>query len=435
MASFFEHQVLAIIAVLLVIGTECRVSPIPFASYQDDGVRPLPRHENAKIIRVPVSKVGNDNPTMIKSIVHGKYGDFALPSVPIEDFMNAQYYGTVSVGTPPQKFKVVFDTGSSNFWVPAKTVRTPNHSKYDHDASRTYQSNGTELSIRYGSGDISGFESKDTVGVAGMNISEFAFMETTVEHGMSFWFAKFDGIVGMAFPSISVGGLAPVYQALYDCGIVYNRMFSFFLPSSPEEQGELTFGGLDVSRYAGPMNWFPLVTKTYWQIMADSVALGATCVFNQTVIVDTGTSVMIGPKAYVDEFIHSLKAPMIRLNGQSFTSCALTGSFPNFRVVFNNVNFDLTPDQYLIKTKVSNVELCMVGIMGMDVPSGVDGGKSWILGDLFLRQYYSVYDVDNERVGLAPVHSNNQMRPMRTTHSEPDAEFIKLHEFINSLIE
>merc|ERR1711939_494339 len=136
--------------------------------------------------------------------------------VPIHDFMNAQYYIDITIGTPPQKFKVVPDTGSSNLWVPSKKCAKSDiacliHDKYDSTKSSSYSANGTKFSIRYGSGACSGFMSEDAVTVGDITVSGQTLGEVTKEPGVAFIVARFDGIMGLGFQAIAVEGATPVW--------------------------------------------------------------------------------------------------------------------------------------------------------------------------------------------------------------------------------
>jgi len=113
--------------------------------------------------------------------------------VPLNNFLNAQYYGEIGLGTPEQTFTVVFDTGSSNLWVPSTHCRSIAcflHKKYDSTLSDTYVKNGTDFSIQYGSGALEGFISHDTLTLGDLVIKNQGFAESTKEPGLTFAMAR-----------------------------------------------------------------------------------------------------------------------------------------------------------------------------------------------------------------------------------------------------
>ena len=132
-------------------------------------------------------------------------------SVDVYNYMDAQYYGEIEIGNPRQKFQVVFDTGSSNLWVPSSKcgflqIPCDLHANYHAEASETYVEDGEPFAIQYGSGSLSGFLSRDEVKVGDLVVEGQYFAEATKEPGMAFLFAKFDGILGLGFHGTGTRG-------------------------------------------------------------------------------------------------------------------------------------------------------------------------------------------------------------------------------------
>jgi len=336
-------------------------------------------------------------------LLRAKYEIANGDNIDIHDYMNAQFYGPISLGTPPQSFQVVFDTGSSNLWVPSKDCGSCSHAKYDHTASSTYKANGTKFSITYGSGSLSGYVSQDTLSLGDLSVTNQVFAEATQEPGLAFQVGKFDGILGMGWPSISVNGITPPIQNVLKEKVLNESVFSFFLPSTDGAQGELLIGGIDKTKFTGDLFYQKLSDLSYWVITLDDLTLGGSS-FSSTkkAIIDTGTSLLAGPTADIKALAAKVGAQPVFLNPNEFTiDCSKLSSLPNIDVKFGGKSFPLTPDQYVIKISELGQSICLFGFTGIDVPA--PRGPLWILGDIFIRQYYTVFDVGQQRIGVAPV--------------------------------
>lgn len=169
---------------------------------------------------------------------------------------------------------------------------------------------------------------------------------------------------------------------------------------SPDRKGgEITFGGIDEDHFEGEIKYFNLTSETYWEFELFEINIGSNSVGSSKAIVDTGTSLLAGPSDIVAKINQDLGASVT--NGEAiFPSCGMISSLPNMTIKLSaNDSYVLTPSQYVLKESILGQDQCISGLMGIDLPPNV--GPLWILGDVFIRAYYTVFDLGNERVGFA----------------------------------
>merc|ERR1712118_481964 len=122
---------------------------------------------------------------------------------------------------------------------------------------------------------MGGVFNSDTVKIGDVEVPETLFAEiSTVSFGplnIAFAMGKFDGILGLGFSKISEYGIPTAFEMMVKNKLIDEPVFSFYLQKDASQQGQLTFGGVDHSKFDGEIEYVPLTDESYWKVSLEGM--------------------------------------------------------------------------------------------------------------------------------------------------------------------
>ncbi|OJJ87067.1 pepsin-like aspartic protease [Aspergillus glaucus CBS 516.65] len=313
-----------------------------------------------------------------------------------QDGNDFSYFAVVQVGSQKQKMRMLLDTGGSDSWVfssDCSSTACKQHDSFGEDASDTLQITNTAWTVQYGTGTVNGLVGWDTITIADLTVNmTFGLASKASDDFLSY---PMDGLLGLSRSNDTGFGTPTFMDFVQKENMLESNIVGFSLSrgSDDDQDGTVTFGGVDKSKLDGNITYTDTISSSNrWEIPVDDVTVdGQACNFTgKGAIIDTGTSYMMLPPDDA-KTVHSL-IPGATSSGQNFVlPCE---SDAEIRITFSGVSYNISPKDYVGQKAGDNCVSTIVGYQSF-------GDDEWLVGDVFLKNVYSVFDYDNDRIGLS----------------------------------
>jgi hypothetical protein len=334
--------------------------------------------------------------------------------------------GTVYVGTPPQPLQVLFDTGSDTFWVRSSNCTSDEcigRPSFKASKSTTYiqSQNSTTKELVYGDGTNVGCTlNSDTlkigaVEVKNMNVCEGTSIETTV--------GSTDGIIGFGPPSNKTG--LDIFSVLARDSVDAPAEVSFWFDRNLNSTtaGEIYFGGTDESKFIPPMQYSTITPNTAnWKIQIDDINVtlegkkSSLLAAPTQVMIDTGTTLVLVPPNLFSKLTANMDIQLV--DAFYYVDCNTIEQMPPIEFKFNGMD-PLVLDwhlQVLVATKRTSC---------LSIFQPHSGNvNDVIIGALFLRNFYTVFDYGNRRIGFGNLRDTFMVESGAVVHLSTGVLFL-----------
>lgn len=316
-----------------------------------------------------------------------------------QDGTDFSYTTSVNVGSKNKPLRMLVDSGAASTWVMGSTCTKPAcmiHETFGPADSDTYTASTKTFNLEYGTGKVSGKYIQDTIGLAGFSLPlNFGVADDVSDDFNNY---PMDGILGLARVSNPVvPGFA---STLIDKKLLDKNIFSvnIYRASDLANNGEITFGGVDASKYTGDITYTDIVQPGgSWVIPVGEAGFNGkdSGLKGKMAIIDTGTTYCFMPPADAKSFYANVDGAKVSDDGGSYAVPCTTTISAEF--TFSGATYSI-PAKDWIGGKVGGVAtetMCTSNIYSREAT----GDGSWLLGDTFLKSVYAVFDLDQNRIG------------------------------------
>ncbi|KAG9024367.1 Type I transmembrane sorting receptor [Tulasnella sp. JGI-2019a] len=327
------------------------------------------------------------------------------------DGIDELYYGPISIGTPAQGSTVDFDTGSSDLWLPTSACSGCFGNTYITGSSSTYKGSSTPFSITYEDGSsATGTVATDTVTVAGITVPSQGLGAVTSESG-GFGSGPNAGLLGLGFPANAETGKTPWFINAANEGLLTSNIFSFYMARNGASGSELCIGCTDSAKYSSAITYYPLSTAAtsgtqyYWNIVSAGFTYNSgTSSGAFSAVIDSGTTLIYIPTTYAKALYAKIPgaASAASTVGTGFYSfpCSSASTLAPIQLQLGSAYYAVNIADFNLGQVSSGSSTCVGGIIGEDI-GGTGANQLAIIGDEWMKSWYSVFDYGSLRVGFA----------------------------------
>ncbi|KAF9221433.1 acid protease [Gyrodon lividus] len=276
--------------------------------------------------------------------------------------------GTISVGTPPKTYIVLFDTGSSDLFLPGADCDN-SCDGHEHYESSTSVYLDEPFVIQFWSGESAfGHQYVDNVTIVGLT-AHHQTLGAASHYSRGFQFDQFfpDGLMGMGFQAISQYNQSPVFQTLVTQGQTDEPVFAF---TFADNEAELYIGGTNPEMYIGAFSWAHVIEHGFWEVTMDNIlGNGQIVLTNIAVIIDTGTDLIHGDPPDVARLYEAIGGTAELDDGRGFFNFPCD-AVPSVSLTFGGTSFPIPPETFNIGTTPNDPSSCTGVIVARRPTSG-----------------------------------------------------------------